>query len=99
MKDFIDFIRTQGVVGLAIGFILGGAVSKTVSAIVNDLVNPIISIILNRFGDLKLMSSSIRGVNIMWGDLIGNLIDLVVISAVVYYGVKLLKIEKLDKKI
>ena len=28
MKGFLDFIREQGVVGLAVGFILGGAVSK-----------------------------------------------------------------------
>ena len=38
MKGFINFIREQGVVGLAVGFILGGAISKVVSAIVNDLV-------------------------------------------------------------
>ena len=28
MNGFISFIREQGVVGLAVGFILGGAVSK-----------------------------------------------------------------------
>ena len=34
MKGFINFIRKQGVVGLAVGFMLGGAISKLVSAIV-----------------------------------------------------------------
>ena len=35
MKGFLTFIREQGVIGLAIGFILGGAVSKVVAAFVN----------------------------------------------------------------
>jgi len=28
MKGFLEFIREQGVVGLAVGFILGGSVDK-----------------------------------------------------------------------
>ena len=40
MRGFLNFIREQGVVGLAIGFILGGAISKLVAALVNDLINP-----------------------------------------------------------
>ena len=40
MSDFINFIRKQGVIGLAIGFILGGAVSKLVSALVSDISTP-----------------------------------------------------------
>ena len=41
MHGFMDFIRTQGVVGLAVGFILGGAVSKVVAALVTDVINPL----------------------------------------------------------
>jgi len=52
MKDFIDFIRKQGVVGLAIGFILGGAVSNLVSALVQDVINPVIGIFLGPVGNL-----------------------------------------------
>jgi len=37
MKGFLDFIREQGVVGLAVGFILGGAVSKLVASLVADI--------------------------------------------------------------
>lgn len=38
MKGFIEFIREKGVVGLAVGFILGGAVAKVVAALVTDLI-------------------------------------------------------------
>ena len=34
MKGFLEFVRTQGVVGLAVGFILGGAVSNVVKSFV-----------------------------------------------------------------
>lgn len=40
MQDFIKFIREQGVIGLAIAFILGGAVAKVVSSLVKDIIQP-----------------------------------------------------------
>ncbi|MBN1168519.1 MscL family protein [Candidatus Woesebacteria bacterium] len=40
MKGFMNFIREQGVVGLAVGFILGGAVSKVVSSLSRGYYQP-----------------------------------------------------------
>lgn len=40
---FFQFIREQGVMGLALGFILGTAVSKVVISFSNDIINPIIA--------------------------------------------------------
>ena len=53
MKGFIDFIREQGVIGLAIGFILGGAVSKVVTSLVNDIISPVIGLGAGRAGQLE----------------------------------------------
>jgi len=98
MKGFIDFIRERGVVGLAVGFILGGAVSKVVSALVTDIINPLLGIVLGATGNLKVMSFKIGSAEILYGDLISITIDFLVIAAVVYFGVKLLGLDKLDKK-
>lgn len=98
MSGFIDFIRKQGVVGLAVGFILGGAVSKVVSALVTDIINPILSLALGAAGDLKTAAIGIGSVKILYGDLISVLIDFFIIAFVVYFGVKWLKLDKLDKK-
>jgi len=97
MKGFINFIREQGVVGLAVGFILGGAVGKMVTAIVTDLINPIIGVLI---GGLNLKESyfEVIGVRFMWGDFVSSLVDFIIIAMVVYFGVKLLKLDKLDKK-
>jgi large conductance mechanosensitive channel len=98
LKGFIDFIREQGVVGLAVGFILGGAISKVVASLVADIINPVLSIVLGAAGDLESTSLAVGSVRIMWGSFLAALIDFLVIALVVYFGVKILQLGKLDKK-
>ncbi|MFA5086863.1 MAG: MscL family protein [Candidatus Paceibacterota bacterium] len=98
MKGFFDFIREQGVVGLAVGFILGGAVSKVVSALVTDIINPILGMALGAAAGLKTASIGLGSANILYGDLISVVIDFIVVALVVYFGVKIIGLDKLDKK-
>ena len=98
MSGFIDFIRKQGVVGLAVGFIFGGAVSKVVAALVQDIINPILGIVLGKAGGLATASLTIGAVQILWGHFVSVIIDFLVIALVVYYGVKKLKLDQLDKQ-
>ena len=98
MKGFINFVREQGVVGLAVGFILGGAVSKVVSSLVTDIVNPILGVFLGSAEGLKEAGLTIGQTKILWGSFIGTIIDFLIIALVVYFGVKALKLDKLDKK-
>jgi large conductance mechanosensitive channel len=98
MKGFVNFVREQGVIGLAVGFILGGAISKVVSSLVADIINPVLGIIMGAAGDLSQASLIVGKAQIMWGRFISNTIDFLVIATVVYFGVKGLGLEKLDKK-
>ncbi|MCC7197127.1 MscL family protein [Candidatus Peregrinibacteria bacterium] len=98
LKGFSDFIREQGVVGLAVGFILGGSVAKVVSSVVNDLINPMIGLVLGATSGLKEAYFEIGTAKIMWGNFVSVFIDFMVVALVVYFGVKLLKLDKLDKK-
>lgn len=97
MKDFMEFIRKQGVVGLAVGFILGGAVSKVVASLVEDIINPILGVILGAGGGIDTASLIVGPVEIRWGSFVSVVIDFLVIALVVYYGVKKLGLDKLDK--
>lgn len=97
-QGFLDFIREQGVVGLAVGFILGGAVSKVVSSLVNDIINPILGIILGSTESLEKIVLTVGKVEIKFGSFIGVLVDFIVIATVVYFGIKGLGLDKLDKK-
>jgi large conductance mechanosensitive channel len=98
MNGFLNFVREQGVVGLAVGFILGGAVSKLVAALVNDLINPVLGIALGAMGNLKEACFTIGPARVMWGDFVNTAIDFTVIALVVYFGVKIIGLDKLDKK-
>jgi len=98
MSDFLDFIRKRGVMGLAIGFLLGGSVSRLVTSFVNDIINPFVGLILGKMGNLTSYIFVVGPVKILWGDFIASLIDFLIIALVVYYGFKFLKLDKLDKK-
>ncbi len=98
MKGFLDFVREQGVVGLAVGFILGGAVAKVVSSIVNDLVNPLVGLALGSTSGLSNASFQVADATINYGNFLSVLIDFIIVALVVYFGVTLLKLDKMDKK-
>lgn len=97
IKGFIEFIRSQGVVGLAVGFIMGGSITKFITSFVNDIINPIIGILISRAGDLKANYFLIGNAKIMWGNFVSSFIDFVIIALIVYFGVKILGVDKLDK--
>jgi large conductance mechanosensitive channel len=98
MKGFVEFIRSQGVVGLAVGFILGGSIKEMVSSFASDIINPLVGILINRTGDLSSNYILIGNAQIMWGNFIVSFIDFIIIALIIYFGVKILGVGNLDKK-
>ena len=94
IEGFKDFLRNQGVVSLAIGFILGSAISKFVTSLVTDIINPVINAVLGGVDDLDNEVFHIGKIAIHYGSFINNGINFIVIAAVVYFGVKLLRIDQ-----
>jgi large conductance mechanosensitive channel len=97
-KAFLEFVRTQGVVGMAIGIILGGAVATLVKAFITDFVDPLLGLLLNHADGLATATFTVGGAVFRYGNFLNNLINFIVVAAVVYYGIKGLGLEKLDKK-
>lgn len=98
LQEFLTFVREQGVVGLAIGFMLGGAVTKLVGALVQDIINPIIGIALGAADELSNSYIQIGSAKILWGHFANALIDFTIVSLVVYFGFKILGLDRIDKK-
>lgn len=100
MKGFMNFIREQGVVGLAVGLTLGGAVSKFVTAMVEDLVNPLVGIVIGSKNGLASAAYTIPHTQaiIKWGDLLSKAIDFMVIAFLIYVAVSKIGLSRLDKK-
>ena len=97
MKGFIDFVRTQGVVGLAVGLILGAAVSDLVKSLISSFVNPILGLVLGSSDGLSSASFDVSDATIPYGAFLNTLINFIVIALVVYFGVKKFGLDKLDK--
>ena len=111
---FSDFIRTQGIIGLAIGLAIGTQAGATVKAIVEGFVNPIVSFVIGSQQGLLLSRWYVVGVDtaeinywvtmgsrtlvISWGMILSSVITLVAVAAVIYFVVKGLGLDKLDKK-
>lgn len=95
IEQFMEFLKTFGIIGLAIAFVIGAAASKLVTAFVNDLVNPIVGLALPS-GDLKELSYSVTNPQtgapsvFAYGDLVSNIIDFLIIAFIVFMMYKVL---------
>jgi large conductance mechanosensitive channel len=100
IQEFMGFLKTFGIIGLAIAFIIGAAASKLVSALVTDIINPIVGLALPS-GDLKTLQSTVINTatgavsEFKYGDLIANIIDFVIIALIVFVMYKVLSRFKL----
>lgn len=101
MKGFVDFVREQGVVGMAVGIAIGAEAGAAVKAIVANLINPIVGFIL---GDTDLSAlvftfgAAGREAEIGYGAIISAIISLLAVAWVVFYLVKKMGLDKLDKE-
>jgi large conductance mechanosensitive channel len=51
-QQYFDFLKTFGIIGLAITFVIGQAASKLVTALVDDIIIPFVGLFLPA-GELK----------------------------------------------
>jgi large conductance mechanosensitive channel len=104
IQGFMIFVREQGVVGLAVGLTMGAAVTALVNSIVNNLVNPIIGVFLPNGQTLSshyVCLTTTNGVctnKLSFGAVLSSLVSFITIAGVIYFLVKGLGLDKLDKK-
>lgn len=101
---FMDFVRQQGVVGLAVGLAIGTAAGASVKSIVDQFISPLVAL-LTRGVDLNSLRWVIvpardghAEVAIGWGIIVSSLITLIATALVVYVFVKATKLDRIDKK-
>lgn len=104
LKSFLDFIRTQGVVGLAVGLVLGGAVGVLVKSLVDNVVMPPLGLLMGSAEGLRGLSWTLGKTTVgepavlHYGIFLNDFINFAVIAFVVYLILRLLKVEHFDKK-
>jgi large conductance mechanosensitive channel len=90
VAEFMAFLNTYGVIGLAIAFIIGGAAGALVSALVGDILMPIITFFIPG-GAWREAILILGPIQLSIGHFIGVLIDFLVIAVVVFFLMKQLK--------
>jgi len=97
--EFKAFLTQSNALALAVGVIIGAATGKVVSAVVDDVIMPVIGLVLPA-GDwreaklvLKTATDATGKVTenaILYGHLIGTMIDFILIAVVVFLITKAL---------
>ncbi len=104
LGGFMEFVRTQGVVGLAVGLVLGGAVTIVVKSLIDNVVMPPLGFVLGSAEGLKGLSLNMgktaagEDAVLHYGVFLNDLINFVVIAIVIYLVVHILGFDKVDKK-
>jgi len=101
MRGFLDFVREQGVVGIAVGIAIGLQAASVVDAIVKGFISPLVAIILQGT-DLSGIKSTIEVGNtttdFMWGEILQAAITLLATAFVVYFIVDKAGLTRMDKR-
>lgn len=103
-NGFLDFIRTQGVVGLAVGLVLGGAVTVLARSLIDNVVMPPVGLLLGSGEGLKGLTWTLgkatdgNSAVIAYGAFLNDFINFLILALVVYLVFNMLGLSKLDKK-
>ncbi|HEU4716168.1 MAG TPA: MscL family protein [Candidatus Saccharimonadales bacterium] len=101
---FGDFIRTQGVIGLAVGLVLGGAVTVVVKSLVDNIIMPPLGLFLGSSNGLKGLTLNLGKTDagkeavLYYGTFLNDVVNFLVIALTIYLVVHALRLDRLDKK-
>lgn len=100
-SGFVDFIREQGVIGLAVGLAIGTAAGDTVKKLVEGFINPIVQFLVGS----STLTDAVwrvelwgRTADFKWGAFVSSAITLLATALVIYIIIHFLKLDRLDKK-
>lgn len=83
INEFMNFLATYNIVGMAVGLLIAGKVGALVKGIIEDLVTPLIfSPLLKKLKVDKLEELSWNGV--LYGKVIATLIDFIITAIIVF---------------
>ncbi len=83
VKEFMDFLKKYGVIGLAIAVVIGGKVNAFVSATVSDIIMPIVGIFIPE-GAWQTWEIAIGPLKLAVGHWLGAGIDFVIVASIVF---------------
>lgn len=102
LEGFFDFIRSQGVVGIAIGFIIGTQARVLVDQFSSSFINPLLGLIVGTgeglSGKKVYLTFGDQTATFAWGAFVYSLINFIIVLIIVYLVYKWLRLDKLAKQ-
>ncbi|MGF7229139.1 MAG: MscL family protein [Candidatus Saccharibacteria bacterium] len=102
LTGFIDFLREQSVVGLAIGLVIGTQTKALADQLIASFINPLIGLALPGQGTLNQKTFTLhvhsKSAMFAWGSFMATLLSFITTAIVVYVVFKSLKLDRLTKK-
>lgn len=98
LREFMEFLREYKVIALAVAFIMGVAATSLVKSLVDNIIMPIITPFIPG-GAWRTATFTLGPIAIGWGPFLSELINFVIIAAVVFIIAKrVMREEKVAKK-
>jgi large-conductance mechanosensitive channel len=96
---FIDFLRENAIVGLAIGFVIGLQAQLLVKQLIASFIDPAFQLLFGQALSLRTFSLHFHGriSNFSWGAFVYSVLSFLFILAVIYAIYKLFKLDRIDK--
>jgi large conductance mechanosensitive channel len=99
---FMNFIREQGVIGLAVGLAVGAAAGDTVKKLVEGFITPIVQLLIGSQSKLEAATWQLeiagRTGDFKWGAFVSSFITLAATALVIYLIIHFAKLDRLDRK-
>lgn len=97
-REFLDFLKNYGVIGLAIAVIIGGKLNALVSSLVDGILMPVITFFVPG-GEWRTATIPVGPIELTIGPFIGAAIDFLIVAFLVFwFAKKALKEETVGKK-
>lgn len=99
--QFVDFVREQGVVGLAVGLAIGLQATEFTKVIVGSIITPVVGLLVSEESLRDLTwTAEVAGRSAVFdiGVLIDAFLKFLAVIFVIYFVVHGLKLDRLDKK-
>lgn len=97
-REFVEFLKTYGIIGLAIAVIIGGKLNDLVGSVVNDVITPLLlqpALRAANVNDIRELSAG----GVLYGKALGATLDFLVVALLVFFFARVvLKEEKVAKK-
>jgi large conductance mechanosensitive channel len=98
LKEFVEFLKQYGIIGLAIAVIIGGKLNALVSSMVDGILMPLITFFIPG-GTWRSATLDLGPFHFLLGPFFGALIDFLIVAIIVFYFAKtVLKEEKVAKR-